>query len=82
MNKWNEFFEKQANDDLKASLPPNPFKGDVSETETEKAGENAEKALNEQNETESETENETEKKGTEENESSEHETGRKETETV
>ena len=81
-NKWNEFFEKQALEDMKATTPPNPTAGDVSENETEKAGENAEKALNEQNKTESETENETEKKGTEENESSEHETGRKETETV
>ena len=80
-NKWNEFFEKQALEDLKATLPPNPFTGDVSENETEKAGENAEKALNEQNE-QDETETKTEKKGTEENESSEQETGRKETETV
>ncbi len=79
-NKWNEFFEKQALEDMKATEPPNPTAGDVSENETEKAGENAEKALNdqknEQNETESE--NETEKKGTEENESTEQETGRKE----
>jgi len=77
-NKWNEFFEKQALEDLKATTPPNPAGGDVSETETEKAGENAEKALNEQNE-QDETETKTEKKGTEENENSEQETGRKET---
>ena len=76
MNKWNEFFEKQALDDLKASAPPDTTAGDVSETETEKAGENAEKQLNEQKD---ETENETEQKGTKENESSEQESGNKET---
>lgn len=80
MNKWNEFFEKQALEDLKATTPPNPYTGDVSETETEKAGENAEKQLNEQkDETENETEqNRTEQKGTQENEGSEQETGNKE----
>ena len=76
MNKWNEFFEKQALEDLKASAPPDSSGGDVSETETEQAGENAEKELNEQND-ENEQNNET--KGKNENEGSEQETGKKET---
>ena len=78
-NKWNEFFEKQARDDLKTSTPPNPNVGDVSVSETEKAGENAEKDLNEsanENKNENENENETEKKGTEKNEGSKSETGK------
>ncbi len=81
MNRWNEFFEKQALEDLKATTPPNPNTGEVSESETEKAGENAEKQLNEQkDETENETEqNRTEQKGTETHESSKQETGTEET---
>lgn len=74
MNKWNQYFEKQALEDLKASAPPESGAGDVTETETEKAGENAEKELNDQKD-----ENETEQKGTQENESTEQETGNKET---
>ena len=74
-DKWNKFFEKQALEDLK---PPDSNVGEKPETETEKAGENAEKELNEQKD-ETENENETEQKGTENHEGSEQETGSKET---
>lgn len=73
-DKWNKFFEKQALEDLK---PPD---SNVVEkpSDTEMAGENAEKELNEQKD-ENENENESEQKGTENHEGSEQETGSKET---
>lgn len=72
-DKWNKFFEKQALEDLK---PPDSNVGEKSETETELAGENAEKELNEQKD---ENENESEQKGTENHEGSESEETGKET---
>lgn len=72
-DKWNKYFEKQALEDLK---PPDSNAVEKPETDTEKAGENAEKELNEQKD---ENENESEQKGTENHEGSESEETGKET---